>query len=190
MEEGKTKILIVDDDEDTRTMYAEVFRKERFEVEEAVDGADGFEKAVANAPHIVFTGIVMPGMDGFALMEALRNREVTRNVPVVISSHMGRQEDQEKAERLGAGDFIARDLNTPNQVVERIRAVLNLESYKLTFNPESLDARKLAREMHFNEKFKCEQCEGNLILTLRLSDVNKREFTAKFMCPNCGRVQA
>lgn len=189
MSELKTKILLVDDDQMTREIYAEVFKKEGFEVLEAVDGVDGLEKAIANTPHVIFTGIIMPRMDGFSLIEALGKNVATSNIPVAFSSHMGRQEDQAKAQSLGAKDFISRDLVTPNQVVERIRAILNLDSYKIKFSPSDLDAPMLAKEMHFDSDFRCRACESDLILSLRLDDLKGHEFFARFVCSKCGQFQ-
>jgi CheY-like chemotaxis protein/predicted RNA-binding Zn-ribbon protein involved in translation (DUF1610 family) len=189
MAEDKIKILIIDDDEPTRSLYAEVFRKNGFEVMEAVDGVDGLDQATKNIPNVIFTGIIMPRMDGFALMEALKKNMSTSNIPVVISSHMGREDDQKRARELGAKDFITRDMNTPNEVVEKIRAVLNLAEYKIRFYASEPDADKLAKDMHFNEKFLCASCGGEMVLSLKLKDVASREFSAKFVCPKCGKEQ-
>lgn len=186
----KIKILIVDDEDIIRGMYAEVFKKSGFEVTEAVDGVDGLDKATKNIPDIIFTGIIMPRMDGFALFEALKKNVATSSIPVVISSHMGREEDKKKAEELGIKDFIARDLNTPNQTVERIMAVLNIIEYKLKFQINELDALKLAQDMHFNEKFQCLDCGGEAIIALKLKDAQAQEFSAKIICSKCGKKQA
>lgn len=183
------KILLVDDDESIRGMYAEIFRKEGFDVSEAVDGVDGLEKATKNIPDIVFTGIVMPIMDGFGLMEALKKNVMTSNIPVVISSHLGREEDQKKANELGAKGFFVRGYFTPNEIVEKIRGIFNLEEYKLKFSATELDAAKLAKDMHFAENFKCSDCGGELVLSVRSSDPGKHEFTAKFMCARCNKFQ-
>ena len=67
---GQTfKMLLVDDDVDTQSLYAEVFRAAGFEVREAKDGLEGLDMATAERPDVVFTGIIMPRMDGFALTE-------------------------------------------------------------------------------------------------------------------------
>lgn len=85
------KILLVDDDEMIRGIYSEVFRNNGFEVEEARDGLEGLEKARSIIPDIIFTGIIMPKMEGFDLMEALKKNVATSQIPVFISSHLGRE---------------------------------------------------------------------------------------------------
>jgi PleD family two-component response regulator/predicted RNA-binding Zn-ribbon protein involved in translation (DUF1610 family) len=187
MSDKKTKLLIIDDDEPVRSMYAEVFKKEGFEVEEAIDGLDGLEKASVNAPDIIFTGIIMPRMDGFQLKEALSKNVATANVPVVMSSHMGRKDDQDRAKEAGIKDFIVLDMVPPRQAVERVRAVLGGGEYKIKINPIELDATKLATDLHFNSDFKCKYCGADLLLTLKIDDLERREFGAVFICPNCGK---
>jgi len=89
---AKTKILIVDDDVMTREMYVNVFKQSGYEVFEAGDGVDGLDVASRELPDVIFTGIIMPRMSGFELMEALRKAVATSKIPVVISSHIGREE--------------------------------------------------------------------------------------------------
>jgi len=185
----KYKILIVDDDEPTRTMYAEVFHKKGFEVAEAKDGVDGMDKATKDVPDVIFTGIIMPRMDGFGLMEALKKNVATSDIPVVISSHMGREEDQKRAQEMGAKDFITRDFNTPNQVVERISAIFNSKAYRIKISSSELDAPQLSKDMHLKENLKCAACGGELVLELKPSDVKNNVFFAKFTCAQCGKVQ-
>ncbi|HRY82896.1 MAG TPA: response regulator [Candidatus Moranbacteria bacterium] len=185
MEDKKVKILVIDDDEIIRGTYADIFRNEGFEVIEAIDGLEGMNKAMEIIPDIIFTGIIMPKMDGFSLKEALAKNVNTANIPVVMLSHMGREEDRQKAESLGVKDFIVQGMVTPRQVVERVRNIFGSLKYHLKFNAEEIDAPKLAKDFYFGEKFQCPSCLGEMILNLEVSNVDKKEFTAKFVCPRC-----
>jgi len=187
-DEKKLKILIIDDDDPIRGMYADVFHHEGFEVEEAIDGVEGLDKATKNPPNIIFTGIVMPRMDGFMLIEALAKNVVTANVPVIISSHLGREEDKQRAAALGVKDFIVRNVVTPKEAVERVRKVLGAGEYKVKLNINELDARQLIRDIHLQENFQCSYCGADLILVINMTDVSTHEFSARIVCPNCGRV--
>jgi len=182
------KILLVDDDETIRGMYDDIFKKEGFEVFEAIDGVDGLDKATKNIPDVIFTGIVMPTMDGFQLMEALKKNVVTSNIPVVISSHLGREEDQKKARELGAKEFFVRGLYTPHEIIDKIRALFKADEYKLKFNVVEVDAKKIISDMQFSENFKCSKCGSELILSMKPVGAKKNEFVAKFICPECGIV--
>jgi DNA-binding response OmpR family regulator len=190
MEEGtgsKKIILIVDDDTAVLNMYSEVFRAEGFEVVEAFDGLDGLEKAVNNPPDIVFTGIVMPRMDGFQLKDALSKNASTANIPVIMSSHMGRTEDQKKAKEIGAADFIVLNMVSPRETVERVRAILGAGKYLVKIMPDELGAQDLAKDLHLPANFKCDYCYTELVLSLRITDTEKQEFQARLYCPNCGK---
>lgn len=188
--EKKIKILIVDDDVDLRQMYAEIFHSSNFEVIEAEDGVEGLDKATKELPDVIFTGIVMPRMDGFSMMETLKKTVMTSGIPVVISSHMGREEDQQRANSLGAKDFIVRGTTPPIEVVERISSLFVEpgSEYLISFDPYALDAQKMGKGLGFQASFKCLDCDEKLALRMKLLDPKTRIFEAKFVCPKCGWV--
>ena len=186
MEEKKTKILIVDDDENVRNLYSDVFREKGFEVIQAIDGVDGLDKATKNVPDLVFTGIIMPRMDGFSLIEALKKNVSTSEIPVMVSSHLGREEDKRRAEKLGAKDFIMLGYYTPYEVVEKVRLLFSSHEYELRVISNDLGARKLAEDMKIKDGLRCNKCDGELILSLKLADVKNRTFSAKLVCLRCG----
>jgi DNA-binding response OmpR family regulator len=188
MENKKIKILIVDDDIELREMYVEIFQNANFLVSVADDGLEGLDKATKELPDVIFTGIVMPRMDGFSMIEALQKTVMTSSVPVVISSHMGREEDKIRATKLGVKDFIVRGTTRPIEVVERISSLF-IEAggeYRLEFNPYALDAQNLAKDLSFHANYLCLDCNEKLILNLKLTDPKARTFEARLVCPNCG----
>jgi|SRR3989344_1467323 len=180
--EHKTKILIVDDDEQTRETYADVFRRSGYIVLEAKDGLEGLDIATKEQPDVMFTGIIMPRMDGFAMMEALNKNIITSSIPVVINSHLGREEDQKRAEILGAKDFIVRDFTTPREVVERVSSIfIGGGEYIFEFDPYARDAQRLARDLRMENYF---QCPGNqkMVLRLHIKDPQRKTFIARLVC--------
>lgn len=189
MDDKKLKILLVDDDLELVLLYKEVFQNANYEVLQANDGIEGLDLATKEMPDIIFTGIVMPRMDGFSMIEALRKMVTTSNIPVVISSHMGREEDQKKANLLGVRDFIVRGSTTPVEVVRRIDLIFNKlgGEYQLEINQDSLDAQKLIKELGYREGFKCAGCQETVILKMKMINEKDRTFEAKFVCPKCGR---
>ena len=82
----KIKILIVDDDNPTREMYAEVFQNANFEVMEARDGVEGLDLATKNIHDIIFTGIIMPRMDGWGVIREMRSNPEYASIPIMILS--------------------------------------------------------------------------------------------------------
>ncbi|MFC1756321.1 response regulator [Patescibacteria group bacterium] len=187
--ERKIKILIIDDDEAIREMYVKVFKKSNFDVHEASDGIEGLDMATKKLPDIIFTGIVMPRMDGFSLMEALQKNIVTSTIPVIINSHMGREEDQEKADKLGAKDFIVKGMTAPEKVVDIINSLFTGKGeYRLEFDPYALDAKKIVKELGISKNFQCGRCNTTMALKLRIKNKNRHIFAAQFYCPKCGVV--
>lgn len=183
---AQIKILLVDDDENIRTMYAEILANAGFSVEEAIDGADGLDKASKNVPDLIFTGIDMPQMDGFTLIESLKKDPVLAKIPIMMSSHRGRKEDEARARELGVRDFIVYVTVTPRQVIERIKAIFESASYLLKFDTKELDAQKLANDLNIDSRhYVCSKCGESLVLSLKVSNIANHEFTARFICPVC-----
>ncbi len=186
MEDKKIKILIVDDDEIVRGTYADIFRQVGFEVSEAVDGLDGMDKATKEIPDIIFTGIIMPRMDGFSLKESLAKNVNTSSIPVMMLSHMGREEDRIKAQELGIRNFIVQGMVTPKQVLELVRNIFGNGAYRVKFNTIEMDAPRLSKDFGYGENFVCPNCAGEMTMNLEILDASKKEFKAKFVCPKCG----
>ena len=181
----KKKILIVDDDVFTRDVYADVFRNAGYDVFEASDGIEGVDMATKNIPDVIFTGIVMPRMDGFTLIETLRKSVMTSKIPVFMSSHLGREEDRERAKSLGVKEFIVRDFTTPMDVVDLVgKALSSGGEYILDFDKNNFDAQRLAHDIHINERFQCLECDESMVLKLRIGEHGMN--MTQFVCPRCG----
>ncbi|MCX6762072.1 MAG: response regulator [Candidatus Moranbacteria bacterium] len=187
--EKKYKILLVDDDADSRGIYAEVFKTSGFSVIEAVDGLDGINKAIANVPDVIFTGIIMPKMDGFGLKDALSKNVATSNIPVVMSSHMGREEDRKKADDAGVKDFFVAGMITPKEVVARVLNLFSLVKYKLKLNINAGDISRLTRELKLKDDFSCPECGEDLVLNIEMTNKERKEFTGRIICPRCDSGQ-
>lgn len=175
--------MVVDDDDAVRNLYLDVFREAGFEVSEAKDGLEALGLINQNCPDLVFTGIIMPNMDGFALTEQLNKNVATASIPVVFSSHLGRQEDQKKAKEIGVKDFIILGMTPVLEVVRRVKMLLQTTEYLVDINVQSLDAQKLARDLNLNLNFLCSESGGQrLALRLRVKDAGARSFEADFIC--------
>ena len=183
------KVLLVDDDVFTREMYADVFRQSGYAVIEASDGVEGVDMATKERPDVIFTGIVMPRMDGFTLIETLKKNTITASIPVFMSSHLGREEDRKRADTLGVKDFIVRDFTTPAEVVNIVSSVFSAGGeYVVDFDKYNLDAQRLARNLRLNENFQCLECNESVLLKLRVGE--RGMHTAMFVCPQCGWRQS
>lgn len=124
MEEQAIKILLIDDDPFIVEMYSLKFKDEHFQIEVARDGQDGLKKAAAFDPDVILLDIVMPGMDGFRVLEELRKTGRPRKI--ILLTNLGQKEDVERGMRLGADDYVIKAHFTPSEVVAKIRTVLGV----------------------------------------------------------------
>jgi DNA-binding response OmpR family regulator len=183
MEQGDGyKVVVIDDDEDTRSLICEILRNKGFDVREATDGLDGLEKVTQMPPDVVLSGIIMPRMDGFTLVESLKKNTITAAIPVIFLSHMGREEDRVRAEQLGVNEFFVTTMMPPAEIVSRIHALLSHSEYLITPNPYELDAQKLAQDLNLNRDFLCSDGGEKLALRLKLKDAGSRRFEAELIC--------
>ncbi|OGD30730.1 hypothetical protein A2833_00460 [Candidatus Azambacteria bacterium RIFCSPHIGHO2_01_FULL_44_55] len=145
MNEQKRKILIVEDDEITVNIYSVKLKDEGFDVLIASDGQEAWEMIQAGQiPDVIFTGIVMPRLDGFGLIEKLKTDPSLSSISVVMFSHRNRLEDRQRAEQLGVNDFIARDSTTPIEVVRRLKILLGTShKFKVSILTDRRDGKEL-----------------------------------------------
>lgn len=103
-----TRILVVDDDAWILRMVTTVLEKRGYEVFVARDGEDGLAKAQASPPDLIITDVMMPRLDGWALVKQLRSRPELALVPVIFLTALGSDEDRIRGFRLGADDYLAK----------------------------------------------------------------------------------
>ena len=186
----KPKILIVDDDDMMRDTYVKKFEESGFVVTGAKDGLEALEAISEDTPDVVFTGIIMPRMSGFDLIENLRKNVKTSRLPVIISSHLGRKEDLEKARELGALDFIIKDEISLDDAVERVKRVLGQRFiYQVAIDKTKFDARSLAEALGIDPTFVCRHCGGDIILSVEYFPKD-RHFTISGVCSSCGKINS
>lgn len=177
------KIVVIDDNEEFRSLYAEVFRDAGFQVTEAKDGLEGLEKINQDVPDIVFTGIIMPKMDGFSLVEALKKNVSTAMIPVVFLSHLGRKEDEDRAMELGVKKFYIQGMVSVHEIVRSVQSILSTTEYFVALDTRALDAQKLARDLGLNADFLCNENGGQkLALKLAIKSGRARTFDAELVC--------
>jgi len=94
-EEKKKKILIVEDEPIINKAYAEELRDEGFTVFTAGNGRDGLELAIREKPNLILLDVLMPVMDGIAMMKALRERDLYgKNVPIILLTNLSASEEK------------------------------------------------------------------------------------------------
>lgn len=127
MADAETKVLIVEDDKFLSELISTKLDKEGFAIELAGDGESGVKKAEEFNPEIILLDIMLPGMDGFEVLEKLKNHtnEALRKVPVIILSNFGQESKVEKGLQLGAVDYLVKANFTTGEIVTKIKEILN-----------------------------------------------------------------
>lgn len=122
----KATVLLVEDEKMLADMYATKFMMEGFDTHTAYDGQAGVTMASQVKPDIILLDIIMPKLDGFAVLKQLRQAEETKKTPVILLTNLGQDEDIKKGQKLGATDYFVKANHTPAEVVNKVRAVLKL----------------------------------------------------------------
>jgi len=106
-------------------MYETKLKQDGFDVIIASDGSLGLEMGLSERPDIVLLDVILPQIDGFSILEELRANSSTKNIPIIMLTNLGTEEDQKKGEALGATDYWVKANLTPSQVSEKINEYLN-----------------------------------------------------------------
>lgn len=115
------RILVIEDDADIRSICEHIFTWAGHHVAAALDGAHGLELVESFEPDVIALDIMMPGIDGLAVLAALRGSAPTRGVPVVIVSARTLNADRLRAFEAGADEYVSKpfDPNVLLRVLER-----------------------------------------------------------------------
>jgi DNA-binding response OmpR family regulator len=115
------RILVIEDDADIRSICEHIFTWAGHHVAAALDGAEGLELVKSFEPDVIALDIMMPGIDGLAVLAALRGSAPTRAIPVVIVSARTLDADRLRAFEAGADEYVSKpfDPNVLLRVLER-----------------------------------------------------------------------
>lgn len=118
------KILVVEDDKFLREMITRKLDREGYEVIDAVDGEKGEQKIKEEKPDMVLLDLILPGIDGFEVLERVKSDPATSEIPIIILSNLGQKSEVERGLKLGAVDFLIKAHFTPAEIVSKVRETL------------------------------------------------------------------
>jgi len=102
------KILLIEDNVDVRENTAEILELSGYKVITAVNGKAGVEKAIEQHPDLVICDIMMPVLDGYAVLHAIHKNEELKNTPFIFLTAKAERMDMRKGMELGADDYITK----------------------------------------------------------------------------------
>ena len=118
------KILIIEDEPLISLMYTTKFKQKKYTVFTAMDGKSGLSFAMEKQPDMILLDLVLPGMSGYDILKELKKSEATRDIPVIITSNLGQDEEIAEGKKLGAVDYVVKSLITPAALVEKVDKLL------------------------------------------------------------------
>jgi two-component system, OmpR family, alkaline phosphatase synthesis response regulator PhoP len=118
-----TRILVVEDDLDIAQLVARYLEKSGFVPEVVSSGRDALTAVAAQAPDLIVLDLMLPQLDGLEVCRAVRAREATAAIPIIMLTARAEESDRIVGLELGADDYLAKPFS-PNELVARVRALL------------------------------------------------------------------
>lgn len=119
MQEISKKILVIEDNAVTLNIFLDGLQAEGFDTIGAQNGVTGIEQAQEHSPDLIICDIMMPDMDGYAVLAALRQEPITAIIPFIFLTGSNTPEDVRKGMELGADDYLIK----PCTVEQLLRAI-------------------------------------------------------------------
>ncbi|XGW00170.1 MAG: CHASE2 domain-containing protein [Leptolyngbya sp. BL-A-14] len=156
--QGKVpQFLVVDDDDNHRSILIDLLRQIGCQILEASDGARGLQLATEHHPDIVLLDLAMPNMDGFELMMNLQANSQTQSIPIIVSSASVFETDRNRSLQSGAQFFLSKPLQV-DELFSSIHSLLNVdwvyEAEKITLQRQSnaddwvLPSQEILQQLH------------------------------------------
>lgn len=121
MGQAKKSILIIEDDTFLANIYKNKFELEGFKVYTEHDGKSGLETFLKKVPSVVLLDVLLPQLDGFAILQKAKQSKKIRHVPVIMLTNLGNKEDVQKGLELGAEDYLIKAHFKPSETVKKVK---------------------------------------------------------------------
>ncbi|MCL4785868.1 MAG: response regulator, partial [Verrucomicrobia bacterium] len=117
-------VLVIEDDVSMRDMLRRTLEKDGWQVAEAQNGRVGLEKLDGQVPALILLDLMMPEMDGFEFMDALRRREAGKHLPVIVITAKDLTEEDHRRLNGGVERIIQKGATSQNEVLKLVRAFM------------------------------------------------------------------
>ena len=118
---GKKYILIAEDDKSYARVYEFKLEKEGYEVAIVGNGDELLKAAREKKPNLILLDLIMPVKDGFVTLEELKKDPKLKEVPVMVFSSLGQEEDKMRVMKSGAADYFVKSNVSIQEIVERVK---------------------------------------------------------------------
>ncbi|MEM9005784.1 MAG: response regulator [Cyanobacteria bacterium P01_F01_bin.86] len=141
----RRSVLVVDDKESNREVVFHLLSPLGFTVLQAENGQEGLEQCLRYQPDLIITDLAMPVMDGYEMIQKIRNHEAVKTSPIIASSASVSSEDQQRAIKAGGNTFLVKPIQIPillEQIAEQLSLVWEFSDDESRSNETAADASK------------------------------------------------
>ncbi|HTR18910.1 MAG TPA: response regulator [Candidatus Paceibacterota bacterium] len=117
------KVLVAEDDSLLSSILINRFQSSGFDVMGSFDGDETVDKIKSWKPGLILLDILMPKKDGFAVLEEIKKDPACANIPVIVLSNLGEENDRQRASKFGVIDYLVKANTTPKSIVEKVQAM-------------------------------------------------------------------
>lgn len=121
------KILLVEDDDALANVYMMRLEAEGFVMRRVANGEEALAAVKEYRPDLMMLDVMMPKVSGFEVLDIIRHTPDTMNLKIMVLSALGQESDKQKAESLGADDYLVKSQVVITDVIARIRKLLNMD---------------------------------------------------------------
>jgi DNA-binding response OmpR family regulator len=126
VEEKKVHVLLIEDDQFLSDIYRQKFEMEGFRVTSVENAEAGITAVRKKKPDIVLLELLMPKVDGFTVLETLKEHKTTHHIPIILLTNLGQKEDVERGLAMGADDYLIKAHFKPSEIVDKVKHILNV----------------------------------------------------------------
>lgn len=120
------KILLIEDDYSLSQLYKTAIEVNSHDVEVADDGQEGLTKATAGDYDLIILDIVLPSISGFDILTQIKDTDGAKNIPIIMLTNYGQQDNVKKAYDLGADDVFLKYRITPTEAATKVNQLLGV----------------------------------------------------------------
>ena len=187
-------ILVVEDTDLLRRMYVDRLTQDGYRVLAAADGLEALNLMRSDVPDLVLLDLIMPMMSGLEFLERSQADTRLKEIPVLVLSNLGQDEDIRRCIELGASDYLIKNDARPADISARIKRILaasgaktQADAYRLQIRDREADADAFVAQAALPRRLWCPACEIELALELTPLDGVHGHYDAHLLCTLCGR---
>lgn len=117
-------ILFIEDESAIQKTFSDALKKEEYEIISALDGEIGLRLAKEKKPDLILLDLVLPKLDGFQVLQALKANETTKAIPVIVLTNLEQMEDIQKAIDLGAKTYLVKSNYNLAEVIDMVKKAM------------------------------------------------------------------